>query len=88
MINWKVRFKNPVFIFQLFLAAIVPVLAYMGISYDSLTTWPKVWDVIVEAYSNPYVLGLVVMSVYTAVNDPVTKGHGDSKHALNYKEPR
>ena len=38
-INWKVRFKNPVFIGQLALAIFVPILAYMGITVEDLTTW-------------------------------------------------
>lgn len=88
MLNMKVRFKNPIFIFQLFLSAALPVLAYMGISYDALTSWERVWDVITVAYSNPYVLGLVIVGVYNALIDPVTRGHSDSEQAMKYDKPK
>ena len=38
MINWKIRFKNPVFYMQLILAVLTPVLAYMGLTVKDLTT--------------------------------------------------
>lgn len=37
-INWKVRFKNPVFIAQLVMSVLVPILAYMGLTVEDLTT--------------------------------------------------
>lgn len=37
MINWKVRFKNPVFYVQLLLAVLTPILAYMGLTMSDLT---------------------------------------------------
>ena len=39
MINWKVRFKNPVFIAQLILSILTPILTYMGITVQDLTSW-------------------------------------------------
>ena len=38
-INWKVRFKNPVFIVQLLLAIIMPMLTYAKLTFEDLTTW-------------------------------------------------
>lgn len=87
MINFKVRFKNPVFIAQLVLAIFTPVLAYMGLTFQDLTSWSAIQDVIFKAIQNPYVLALVVVSVWNAVNDPTTKGVGDSRRALGYDEP-
>ncbi|KPH76065.1 phage holin [Oceanobacillus caeni] len=87
-INWKVRFKNPNFIAQLVLAIFVPVLAYMGITAQDLTTWNAVGEVLFEAVSNPYVLVLVVVSVYNSITDPTVKGLSDSKQALNYSKPK
>ena len=37
--NLKVRFKNPVFIAQLILAILTPILAYAGLTMQDLTTW-------------------------------------------------
>lgn len=86
-INWKVRFKNPVFIAQIILAIITPILAYAGITADQLTSWPALGDLLVGAVSNPYVLALVVVSVWNTITDPTTKGATDSEKALTYEEP-
>lgn len=86
-INWKIRFKNPVFYMQLILAVLTPVLAYMGLTVKDLTTWAAVGNVLLQAVSNPYVLALVLVSVWNAVNDPTTTGISDSSNALTYDEP-
>ena len=86
-INWKIRFKNPVFYMQLILAVLTPVLAYMGLTVKDLTTWATVGNVLLQAASNPYVLALVLVSVWNAVNDPTTTGISDSANALTYDEP-
>ena len=87
MINWKVRFKNPVFYVQLFLAMMTPMMAYMGITVQELTTWGKLGNVFLEAVKNPYVLAIMAVSVWNAVNDPTTAGISDSKKALLYDKP-
>lgn len=86
MINWKIRFKNPVFCVQFVLAILAPILAYMGISLENITTWGYLLDVIKTALLNPYVLALVFISAWNAVNDPTTAGIKDSKRALGYTE--
>ena len=86
-INWKIRFKNPVFYAQIILAILTPILAYMGKTADALTSWPYLGQVLINAVSNPYVLALVVVSIWNAVNDPTTSGVTDSAQALNYDRP-
>lgn len=87
-INWKIRFKNPVFWGQMILAALTPILAYMGLSFLDLTTWNSVGQLIAHAYGNPYLLSLVGISVYNAMIDPTVKGLADSKNALTYNKPK
>ena len=87
-INWKVRFKNPVFLFQIVLAIFVPILAYMGLTLEDLVTWVAVFEVVLEAVRNPYVLSLVIVSVWNAVNDPIVSGLSDSKQGLGYNKPK
>ncbi len=87
-INWKARFKNPHFIAQLILAIGAPILAYMGLTAQDLTSWGAVFKLVQEALSNPYVLGLVVVSIYNALLDPTVKGISDSRKALTYDRPR
>lgn len=88
MINLKVRFKNPVFIAQLVLAVLTPILAYAGLTVQDLTSWEALGNILLGAISNPYVLGLVAVSVWNAVNDPTTAGIKDSAQAMTYKEPK
>lgn len=85
-INWKLRFSNPMFIGQLVLSIVLPILSYVGLTVQDLTTWTKLFEVIVQAISNPYCLLLVVVSVYNTIVDPTTKGLSDSEHALNKTE--
>ena len=87
-INLKVRFKNPLFYVQLVLSVLTPILTYLGLTATDLTTWAKLADVLVQAVSNPYVLSLVIVSVYNALVDPTTKGFGDSENALTYDTPK
>lgn len=86
-INWKVRFKNRVFLAQILLAFFVPILAYYGLTAQDLTTWKSLFDLIVDALSNPYVVFTVGVSIFNAVNDPTTQKLSDSEKALKYKKP-
>lgn len=87
-INWKVRFKNPVFIAQIIMSVFMPILAYMGLTVKDMTTWKTFGNIIVSAIGNPYVLGLVAISVWNTLNDPTTSGLSDSKNAMEYTEPK
>lgn len=87
-INWKVRFKNPVFYVQLIIALFTPVLAYMGITIRDLTSWETVLAVLREAIFNPYILILAAANIWNAIIDPTTEGIRDSEAAINYDEPK
>ena len=88
-INLKVRLKNPVFIAQIILAILTPILAYAGLTMQDITTWKALGNLIMNALSNPYVLSLVGVSVWNALNDPTTKGIlKDSDMAMTYKIPK
>lgn len=88
MINWKVRFKNPVFIANLFMAVLLPIVTYFGLTVQDLTSWSKLGEVLLGALSNPYVLGTIIVSVWNAVNDPTTAGVKDSEQAMTYEQPK
>lgn len=87
-INWKVRFNNPLFYVQLVLSVLTPILGYMGLTATDITSWSILGDVLLKAVSNPYVLSLVLVSVYNALIDPTTKGFSDSTNALTYEKPK
>ena len=87
-INWKVRFKNPVFMAQIVGAVVLPILAYLGLSWEDMTTWAALGDIFMEALKNPVILTSVVVSVWNAINDPTTKGLSDSSNAMTYERPK
>ena len=87
MINWKVRVKNPIFWVQVAVAIVLPILAYLGLSWDDMTSWAALGGIFLEAIKNPVILVSVVVSVWNAINDPTTKGLGDSARALGYEQP-
>lgn len=89
-INWKVRFnrENIMFITQVIVSVVVPVLTYFGLEASDLTTWTKVGETFVQAISNPYVVLMAVVSLFNAITDPTTRGIADSEKALTYTEPK
>ena len=82
--NLKVRFKNPIFIAQFILAILTPILAYAGLTMQDLTSWAILGNIIVNAIKNPYVVGLIIISIWNALNDPTTAGFTDSEQAMTY----
>lgn len=90
-INWKVRVKSPQFWIGLVGVILSPILTYLGISFDDLTTWKGVGELFGDFFSNPYLIGTVIMSVLSFIGvltDPTTKGIKDSAQALKYTEPK
>ena len=86
-LNLKVRLNNPVFWAQIVLSILMPILTYANLTVQDLTTWEKLGNLLLGAIQNPYVLGLVVVSVWNALTDPTTAGLGDSKRAMGYDKP-
>lgn len=86
-INWKVRLRNPSFWVSVAIAVITPILAYMGLTAQDITTWAVLGKVLVQAVSNPYILLMVAVSVYNAIVDPTSSGITDSARALKYEHP-
>lgn len=87
-INWKVRFKNPVFLASLAVAIVAPILAYMGISWSEITSWSALGGLLFDAIKNPVIVVSIIISVYNLIVDPTTKGLSDSAQALTYDLPK
>lgn len=85
-INWKVRFKNPVFIAQLACAVVMPLITGMGYEWSQMTTWATLGEVIAAALGNPVVVVAMIVSVFNLITDPTTSGLSDSKSALERTE--
>lgn len=86
-INWKIRVKNFSFWVSVALAVFTPILAYMGLTAQDLTTWSALGNMLLSAIKNPYIILMVVVSVYNAIVDPTSTGITDSAKALGYSEP-
>lgn len=87
-INWKVRFKNPVFLASLAAAIVAPILAYMGISWSEITSWSALGGLLFDAIKNPVIVVSIIISVYNLIVDPTTAGISDSTQALTYISPK
>ena len=86
-INWKVRIKNPVFWVQAAIAVALPILTYFGLTWEDMTSWAAIGNLLLQAVKNPVVIAAVLASVWNAVNDPTTAGLKDSQRAMAYERP-
>ena len=86
-INWAVRVKNPASWIQILVAAAIAVLSYYGMNPEDLTSWSGVWNLIVQAFSNPYVVLMMIVSIVNITIDPTSSGVSDSAKAMNYSTP-
>jgi len=90
MINWKVRFNknNAQFLIRFVAALLIPILAYMGIRAQDITSWPMLWNLFLTFISNPYLLVLTMVNAINVVPDPTTATLWDSRQAMRYLEPK
>lgn len=86
--NWNIRCKNPWFWVQIFGGVLLTALGYNAMQPQDLTTWAGLAALLRSIVMNPYLLGLCAWNVWSAINDPTTKGIGDSARALTYTVPR
>lgn len=79
-INWKVRFKNKVWL-SMFLSLIVGFVYNMLAAFDvfPVITEPMVNKIVGEVLTFLGLIGVLV--------DPTTSGIGDSERAMQYEEP-
>ena len=85
--NLKVRVKNWSFWVSIVISILAPILAYFGITAADITTWSALGNMLLDAISNPYVVSLVLVSVYNTLVDPTTAGIKDSARAMGYTVP-
>lgn len=86
-INWKIRVKNVSFWVSVVISIFTPILAYMGLTAEDMTTWSALGNMLLSAISNPYILLTIAVSVYNTIIDPTSTGITDSARALQYNEP-
>ena len=86
-INWIIRVKNPVWWAQVIISFFVPIFVYYGISGESMDSWAKLFALIHNAISNPFVLATAIISAVTTSIDSTSTGVSDSSTARDYVEP-
>ena len=86
-INWKVRFKNPVFWANLAAASLLPILAALGLNWEDVTSWAALGNVLLEAIKSPVIVVSVLVSIWNLIGDPTTTGLSDSANAMKYDKP-
>lgn len=90
-INWKVRIQNPMWWIGLLSVIFMPVLSYMGITGEMLTSWQAVGDMLKTFAQTPFLIFAAILAAlqFLGVNtDPTTKGLADSERALSYQKPQ
>ena len=88
MNNWKLRFKNPVWVVS-FVSQILIIAQLLagGLNQIGLIdfVWTEQFNVWLLAVVNA-ILG--VLSLLGIVQDPTTKGYADSEQARRYTKPK
>ncbi len=80
-INWKARFKNPVF-----WTTVIP--AVTGFVYTVLGAFGIVPALAEDTVLNMVFMLITMLTTLGVLVDPTTAGIGDSKMAMTYKAPR
>ena len=83
-LNLKVRIKNPWF----WIGIVGVILTALNVDPSTFTSWGKVWECVVDLFTNPFKLGVVVIAVLGIFVDPTTVGISDSKQAMKYISPK
>lgn len=82
-INLKVRVRNPYF----WIGLVAVILAAVGITPESLTSWEQLVEQVSQLLENPFALGCMAVAVVGYINDPTTSGLSDSQRVLTYQKP-
>lgn len=82
-INWKVRAKN-----KTFWLAIIPALLLVVQIVGEWFGYKLATDYIGEQATEFIKAVFLLLTVLGVVEDPTTKGVGDSEQALTYEEPK
>ncbi|WP_026575299.1 phage holin [Bacillus sp. UNC438CL73TsuS30] len=87
MINWKVRLKNKHWV----LAFVSQVMIVLQMILSGLNMLGLIHFELTQAIQSSVLTFInaifVILSMLGLVQDPTTKGYGDSDRALNYKDP-
>ena len=88
MVNWKVRFKNPLwvsaFVSQLFIVVQIVLVGLNGIGVTDFQLTKEVEGWVLTLVNAIF----VILASLGLVQDPTVQGVSDSDRALMYEEPK
>lgn len=79
-LNWKVRFKNKVWVTSFFAFLVSTVFTF----FQMFDVYPSVTENQIIGLVNQ---GINLLSLLGILVDPTTAGMGDSERAMGYEEP-
>lgn len=85
-INWKLRFKNPMFWILIGGSILGTALSYNSMQPQDLTTWKGVGELLKGIVLNPYLLFICLWTAFASIVDTTSKGIGDTPHAISKRE--
>ena len=83
MINWKVRIKNKAF-WIAFIPTLLIFIQVIAVPFGFELNFDELQGQLLAIVDALFAL----LALLGVVNDPTTKGIGDSKNALTYREPK
>lgn len=78
--NWKVRFKNPVWLTG-FISFIIATVYQVLSLFDFIPSVPE------ETWTQFAAMAIQILTLLGVLVDPTTKGLGDSERAMTYDKP-
>ena len=86
--NFKVRAKNPVFWISNIIAVLVYIGGYLGVKGEDVTSWGKLFDILGDIVSNPYLIVMIIVTLITTAISYTDKGIRDTGIVQTYTKPR
>lgn len=86
--NFKVRAKNLTFWISILVSVATIIGSYFGVKGEELTSWGKLFEILVHAISNPYLLFMIVVSIVTTAISYTDKGISDTGFVMGLDKPR
>ncbi len=70
---FKERVQNPEFYIRVIIISFLPILSYFGISQTDLTSWSAIGELIIKFFSNPYLVGLWIFTLWQSFRNTGAK---------------
>lgn len=86
--NFKVRAKNPVFWISNIIAVLVYIGGYLGVKGEDVTSWGKLFDILGDIVSNPYLIVMIIVTLVTTAISYTDKGIRDTGFVKQLEKPR